>query len=302
MSGLEPVLDLRSEPVDAQRNAVQRLQGKSKLSLYSTYPKVARRLALESFVASYFVLLPVAWGAVGGPRPGPSSGKDIPESAARLSKISGVVRDAQGVVQMGALVQVLTGNEITVATAFTDRNGHYSIPNLNPGRYLVRASGTLFVPVTRANLQLRTGATAVVNLTMAALYDTAAWLPAQRRRADESPDDWKWTLRSTANRPILRIVDDGSAIEVSSGETKAPAAIRVKARAAVESGDGGFGQGGVHSIVTLHEGLANGSDVMLRADLGSSGFPGTGSGQTGNEFDAGFESRTGFGASRTVVS
>ena len=30
------------------------------------------------------------------------------------------------------------------------------------------------------------------------------WLPIERRHADEPDDDWKWTLRSTANRPLLR--------------------------------------------------------------------------------------------------
>ncbi len=242
-----------------------------------------------------------------------SSAENAAGKMATLSGIAGVVRDAQGVAQMGALVQVLTANSMTVATAFTDQHGRYSIANLTPGRYLVRASATLFVPVTRANLQLRTGATAVVNLTLAALYDTASWLPAQRRRADETSDDWKWTLRSTANRPILRIVEEGTAIEVSSSATDHPQTIRVRALEAVEGGDGGFGQGGLHNIVTVHEGLDDGSDVMLRADLGAgvrgisdpAGVtPGMGSGMQGSEIDAGYEGRTGFygGALRTVAS
>ena len=258
-----------------------------------------------------FVLVPVAARAAAA---GPGSAADnAAGKVAALSGIAGVVRDAQGVAQMGALVQVLTANSMTVATAFTDQHGRYSIANLTPGKYLVRASATLFVPVTRANLQLRTGATAVVNLTLAALYDTASWLPAQRRRADETSDDWKWTLRSTANRPILRIVEEGTAIEVSSSATDHPQTIRVRALEAVESGDGGFGQGGLHNIVTIHEGLDDGSDVMLRADLGAGvrgvsdpagATPGVGSGMQGSEIDAGYEGRTGFygGALRTVAS
>ncbi len=221
--------------------------------------------------------------------------------------ISGVVRDAQGVAQMGALVQVLAANSMTVGTAFTDQHGRYVIANLSPGKYLVRASATLFVPTQKANLQLRTGATAVVNLTLAALFDTASWLPAQRRRADETEDDWKWTLRSTANRPILRIVEDGETIEVSSSASETPESMRVKALGAVESGDGGFGQGGVHNIVTMHRGLDDGSDLMMRADVGTStrgSQDQTGSAAASNEFDLGYEGKTGFngGASRTVVS
>lgn len=235
---------------------------------------------------------------------------------AALAGIAGVVRNAQGVAQMGALVQVVTANARTVATAFTDQHGRYSIANLAPGRYLVRASATLFVPVTRANLQLRTGATAVVDLTMAALYDTASWLPAARRRADETSDDWKWTLRSTANRPILRMVEEGSEIAFSSSAADRVPTLRVRALESVRSGDGGFGQGGLHNVVRIHEGLEDGSDVMLRADLGAamrstagaaggSGAPsGTLSSLEGSEMDAGYEARTGFsgGALRTVAS
>ncbi len=200
---------------------------------------------------------------------------------------------------MGALVQVLA-SDITVATAFTDQHGRYTIPNLHPGRYLVRASATLFVPATRSNLRLATNSSTIVNLTMAALFDNTAWLPAQRRRADEPDDDWKWTLRSTAGRPILRIVEDGTTIEVSSSASqdgKAP----TKARATVASGDGEFGGGGVHNIVALHRGMDTGGDMMMRADIGASRVP-SGYGPSA-EFDAGYERRTVLGgAQRTVVS
>ncbi len=215
--------------------------------------------------------------------------------------VSGVVRDVQGVAQMGALVQVMAGNAVTIATAFTDSHGRYAISNLKPGMYLVRASATLFVPATRTNLQLRTGATAVVNLTLAALFDTAQWLPAERRRADEPDDDWKWTLRSTANRPILRMMEDGTLVEVSTSATEAPAAVHTSARATVTSGDGEFGAGGVHNILALHRSMLDGSDMILRTDIGSTRVP-SGYGPS-QEVDAGYEKRQGFsGAARTVVS
>ena len=215
--------------------------------------------------------------------------------------ISGVVRDAQGVGQLGALVQVLSSDPFTVTTAFTDVHGRYAVANLAPGRYVVRASATLFIPVSRGNLNLRTGATAVVNLTLASLFDTASWLPAERRRADEPDDDWKWTLRSTANRPILRLVEEGSSIEVSSSTNEHPTAIRTKARATVASGDGGFGNGGLHDILELHQMLGDGADSMLRTDIGSTRMPG-GAGPS-EEFEAGYERKIGLdGAARTVIS
>ena len=221
--------------------------------------------------------------------------------AAGGAVVSGMVRDAQGVGRMGALVQVLTSDAATVGTAFTDARGRYLIANLVPGRYMVRASATLLVPATRANLQLRTGATAVVNLTLATLFDTASWLPARRRGTDETDDDWKWTLRSSANRPILRMVEDGTTIELSSSATEGRPHVQTQARDTVTSGDGEFGGGGVHNVLAIHRSLDDGSDMMLRADLASTRLPaGYGPSQ---ELDAGYERPVGFdGAARTVVS
>ena len=136
--------------------------------------------------------------------------------------VSGVVRDAQGVAQLGALVQVVANNSAVLGTAFTDLHGRYLIPHLVPGKYEVRASAALFVPAMRDNLQLRAGAQAVVNLTLNTLFESATWIPAERRKADEPSDDWKWTMRSAANRPILRLAEDGDVILVSSSAAEPP--------------------------------------------------------------------------------
>ena len=194
---------------------------------------------------------------------------------------------------MGALVQVLGANAATVATAFTDQHGRYSIANLAPGSYMVRASATLFVPATKNNLQLRTGAKAVVNLTLAVLFDTASWLPAERRRPDEADDEWKWTLRSTANRPILRVLDDGSIVEVSP-EASRPGTTSL--RNTIEGGDG-FGRSGVHDVLTMHRATLGG-EMMVRSDLGL-GPMGSGS----EEIAGGYERTSGLGdATRMVMS
>lgn len=262
------------EFVDAQRNAVHRSQVRPN----------EIGVAVLLLAGLMLALVPAAQAA------GPGT-----------STISGVVRDAQGVAQMGALVQVLGANAATLGTAFTDPRGRYVITNLSPGLYLVRASATLFVPATRNNLQLRYGAAEVVNLTLAALFDTASWLPAQRRRSDEPNDDWKWTLRSMANRPILRIVDQDTTIEVSSSAENKSKGPRTSVRESVASGDGGFGSGGLHDVLTLHRVLDDGADMVLRSDVSSPRMPaGTAPSQ---EFDLGYERAGSFGsATRTMVS
>ncbi len=208
--------------------------------------------------------------------------------------VSGVVRDVSGAVQMGALVQVLAGDSSTVGTAFTDAHGRYAISNLSAGRYLVRASQSLYVPATHGNVQLRTGAKMVVNLTMAALFDTA-WLPATRRGPDESADDWRWTLRSSANRPILRMVGNGSTIEVSAEAPGRPAATQAKEW--IVDRTGAFGEGGTRSVLAIHRELpGEHGDGMLWADSAASAYG------LSQRLEAGFERAAGAdGAARTIV-
>lgn len=218
--------------------------------------------------------------------------------------VTGVVRDVQGVAQAGALVQVMMAGLDSPKTAFTDLHGRYSIANLAPGKYAVQASAALFISATRDNLQLRPGKWAVVNLTLATLFDTSAWLPAERRKMDEPGDDWKWTLRSSANRPMLRMVDDGN--EDGSSVMMSSSATEIKkeqshAKAALSSGDGGFGHGGTHNVLSQSRELADGSEIMLRMDIGMPGVP-IGIGPS-TEIDAGFGRQLGFaGATRTVVT
>jgi hypothetical protein len=136
--------------------------------------------------------------------------------------ISGTVRDVQGTPQMGALVQLLRADTTTVATALSDDHGRYIIPGVAPGHYQIRATAAFFAPLLRDNVRLHSGVQSVVNLTLSALFEADNWLPAQRKRADEPVDDWKWTLRSTASRPLLRLVDPEESGGVSSSGEQAP--------------------------------------------------------------------------------
>jgi hypothetical protein len=219
--------------------------------------------------------------------------------------VTGTVRDAQGVVLMGALVQILTNNLTTTATAMSDLHGRYRVANLSPGLYQVRASSALFVPASRENLQLRSGRRAVVDLTLSTLFESSAWLPAERRKADEPGDDWKWTLRSSANRPILRMVEDGAIVLMSSSATTETVKAADTAKGSVVGGDGTFGRGGIHHTLMLDRGLDDGSDVRFRVDMGTGLAPGhpTLTTRPSTEMQVGYQRRLGLGGvARTVIS
>ena len=220
-----------------------------------------------------------------------------------VAAVSGVVRDAQGVAQLGALVQVVAENSAVLGTAFTDLHGRYLIPHLAPGKYGVRASAALFVPATRDNLQLRAGAQTIVNLTLNTLFESATWIPAERRKADEPSDDWKWTMRSAANRPILRLEEDGDVIMVSSSASETAPKHTDRVRAEMTAGDGGFGSSGVHDIFVLDRTLDDGSGLVVHADFGQQPGGTAIRPRPSTEVATGFQTRLGFaGAGRAVVS
>jgi hypothetical protein len=183
--------------------------------------------------------------------------------------VSGTVRDAHGTPQMGAMVELLRADATGVGVAFSDVHGRYILPEVRPGSYQIRATAAFFVPSTRNNVRLEAGAQAIVNLTMSTLFEAENWLPAQRRRADEPVDDWKWTLRSTASRPLLRLVDPESGIGISSSAEHNQHNVS-QGRVSVMNGDGSFGDGGMHQALLLDRTMDDGDGAVLRADVGDS--------------------------------
>ncbi len=125
-------------------------------------------------------------------------------SAERPGAISGYVRDASGIPQMGAIVEII-GSTARSLTVFTDGAGFYSATDLLPGLYSVKVSAASFLPALREKVGLNPGSSAHVNITLNTLLNAIRVGPAHGSSED---DDWKWTLRSVANRPVLRVLDN----------------------------------------------------------------------------------------------
>ena len=138
-------------------------------------------------------------------------------SGAISGAISGYVRDGSGAPQMGAAVEVL-GSAAHALKVFTDDRGFYSIASLLPGTYSVKVSAPSFLPTLREKIGVRAGAKLMVNVTLTTLFEAIQLVPL---RSPVDDDDWKWTLRSVANRPILRVLEDGTTVVAQSGESAA---------------------------------------------------------------------------------
>jgi len=138
-------------------------------------------------------------------------------SGAISGAISGYVRDGSGVPQMGAAVEIL-GSAAQALKVFTDDRGFYSVASLLPGTYSVKVSAPSFLPTLREKIGVRAGAKLMVNVTLTTLFEAIELVPL---RSPVDDDDWKWTLRSVANRPILRVLADGTTVVAQSGESAA---------------------------------------------------------------------------------
>jgi hypothetical protein len=137
-------------------------------------------------------------------------------AADKPGAISGYVRNGAGIAQMGAMVEIL-GSAAHDLKVFTNEHGFYSISNLIPGTYSIKVTAPSFLPALRERIGLRAGSTMMVDVTLNTLFE-AMQLGPLRGPADDN--DWKWTMRSMANRPILRVLDDGTSVLASNVENR----------------------------------------------------------------------------------
>src|SRR5215469_5818442 len=118
--------------------------------------------------------------------------------------ISGYVRNVGGIPQMGAMVEVL-GAAARDLKVFTDERGFYNVSDLIPGNYTIKVTAPSFLPALREKIGLHAGSAMTVNVTLNTLFEAMQIAPL---RGPTDDDEWKWTLRSMANRPILRVLDE----------------------------------------------------------------------------------------------
>jgi len=150
--------------------------------------------------------------------------------------IAGTVRDNAGVPQMGAVVEILANSAARTQTVLTDTRGAFNVAGLLPGLYTVKVTAPSFLPTIRERVRLQSGASLLLNLTLNTLFEAIQLVPRHKVTAD-TDDDWRWALRSMANRPILRLADDKPLVVVQRGEDSS--ARELKARVSFISGSDG---------------------------------------------------------------
>jgi hypothetical protein len=177
--------------------------------------------------------------------------------------VAGLVRNSAGVPQIGAEVQLLRPDLSVVASVYTNAQGRFAIASILPGRYALKAMDTSFLPSLRDDVRVRNGQT-IVNLTLNTLYEVMQWLPAEPRSSGAQNDDWQWTLRSAADRPLLRWLEDGPLVVVSDGKGSAP---KLKARLMATGSAGTFGESGERITASLKDTPVNSRELLAQVDF-----------------------------------
>ncbi len=180
-------------------------------------------------------------------------------AAERPAAISGYVRDASGTPQMGAVVQIV-GAAARTLTLFTDDAGFFSAKDLLPGLYSVKVLAPFFLPSVREEVGLRPGTSIRLNITLNTLLNVMRVGPL-RGTADD--DDWKWTLRSVTNRPVLRVFDDPANPEQQSHDLKASLSFLAGSAAS------GYGSGSDMSTgFSVERSIFSADRIGLRGNVG----------------------------------
>jgi hypothetical protein len=104
----------------------------------------------------------------------------------------------------------------------------------------------------------------VVSLTLNSLYEVMQWLPSEPRPNSAQKDDWKFTLCSPANRPLLRWLEDGPLVVVHDGSGAAP---KLKARLMATGQEGTFGESGERISATVEETPSSSRELLARVDF-----------------------------------
>ncbi len=171
---------------------------------------------------------------------------------------------------MGAAVEILgsAAQTLKVLTlkVFTDDRGFYSVPSLLPGTYSVKVSAPSFLPSLREKISVRAGAKLMVNVTLTTLFEAIQLVPL-RNPVDD--DDWKWTLRSVANRPILRVLEDGTTVVAQSGDSAADRDLRGSVTLLAGSPGQGFGSSSdMTAGFAVERSLLSSGTLRLNGNLG----------------------------------
>src|SRR6202171_5364879 len=89
-----------------------------------------------------------------------------PRAFGQAAQISGVITDSSGARLPGANVTIVNEDTGISRSVDTNTDGFYSVPLLQPGKYMITAKGAGFATQVRTGITLEVGAHEVLNLIL----------------------------------------------------------------------------------------------------------------------------------------
>ena len=141
-------------------------------------------------------------------------------------ELSGLVTDAGGRPQAGALVVLLNKQEQFLQRITTDSGGSFSFSDLLPDLYSVRVTMGAFLPAARDRLLVRAGMRSLLEISLSRVFSSIQMVSVVPAPGGLMNDNWKWVLRSdSALRPVLRFLP-GAAASRAQPDTERTAIFR----------------------------------------------------------------------------
>lgn len=153
--------------------------------------------------------------------------------------ISGQVRNAAGIGQMGALVQVMNRSERVVQRTLAGPDGWFRVEGLPPDTYSVRVTLASFVPALRNHVVVRPGVESFLQIQLSQLFSSIELVYVAPGQTGLLSEDWKWVLRSsTATRPVLRLLPQQPSWQTASSARSASGIGSMRGVVKLSGGDG----------------------------------------------------------------
>lgn len=170
-----------------------------------------------------------------GAVPGEMCGAELNLSGA----ISGQVRNAAGVGQMGALVHILNRSDRVVQRALAGPDGWFRVEGLPADTYSVRVTLASFVPALRNHVVVRPGVESFLQIQLSQLFSSIELVYVAPGQTGLLSEDWKWVLRSaTATRPVLRMLPQQPSWQTASSARSASGIGPLRGVVKLSGGDG----------------------------------------------------------------
>ena len=122
-------------------------------------------------------------------------------------ELGGLVTDATGNPQPGAIVLLFNKQDRLLLRVATDPAGSFAFSELIPDLYNVQVSLASFLPAMKDRILIRPGMRSLLEINLSRVFSSIQLVSTTPAPGGLMNDNWKWTLRTaTSTRPILRLL------------------------------------------------------------------------------------------------